>query len=58
MVITIDSTLLVRLRERWNLEKEKNAGGWRLTDAQLMECALSLRPKLWSQTLVSDQTLI
>jgi len=27
MVITIDSKLLVRLRERWNLEKEKNAGG-------------------------------
>jgi len=44
------STLPVRLRERWNLENRpyRKFRRPRLTDAQLMKCALSLRPKLWS----------
>ena len=57
MVMIIGSMLLVRLGERWNLENRENAGGWRVTDAQLMECTLGLRLKLWSEK-VSDQTLI
>jgi len=53
MVMTIDSMLPARLRDRWNVENRDKAGGRRVTDTYLMECALSLRLKL-----VSDQTLI
>jgi len=47
MVIAIDSMLPERLGEHWNLENRENAGGRRVADA-----------KLWSETLISDQTLI
>jgi len=57
MVITIDSTLPARLGDRWNLENRENAVVRRVTDAKLMECALSLRPKLWYETLVLDFSL-